>query len=259
MTRDTRPSAGVVIIGNEVLSGKVQERNIAFFVTRFRAAGVRLDRVAIIPDSPEEIGSTVAEFSRRYDLVCTTGGIGPTHDDLTVEAIAAGFGVEVEESPEIRSRLEARFDIAVPATYLRMARVPAGATIEYGSGGRWGTIRYGNVFIFPGVPGLLRRNFDAIKGCFSGHPMYTAAIHLVTDEASICEMLETVVAAHPGVEFGSYPSVTKDGWTLRITVEAPGADLCQLALAELRVRFGAVMEGEDPVVASNAPQPDSDR
>src|SRR6185503_9517286 len=135
-----RVTAGIVLIGDELLSGKVDDENARFLIAELRALGVQLQRISVIPDVLDEIAATVRDFSSRFDHVFTSGGVGPTHDDLTMEAIARGFGVQVVRHPELEQLLRAHFGERLLTRDLRMADVPKGAQLLYGETPSWPVI-----------------------------------------------------------------------------------------------------------------------
>lgn len=242
-TSPRRPTAGVIVIGDEVLGGKVIERNIALFVSRFRALGVQLSRVAIITDALDDIAETVATFSARFDIVCTTGGIGPTHDDLTIDGVAQGMGRDVMTHPTLMSLIHAHVGKALNEGYRRMARAPS--PCELVGEARWPTVKVDNVFIFPGVPALLARKFEALAGeYFCGPPIWTAEVTVAAQESDVVVALDEFVARHPGVEVGSYPQLQPDGgWNLRLTMESLRRDVVISALSDLDQVFADQVTG----------------
>lgn len=254
-------SAGVVIIGNEVLSGKVEEQNAAFFITRLRELGVRLREMAFIEDDHAAIGATVRRMSERYDVVCTTGGIGPTHDDITIDAVAAGFGVPVVESPELVRAIAATLGPQMHSGHRRMARVPEGA-IPLPTSGRvaWPLIRFANVWLFPGIPWLVRARFDDLARLLGAGPTtWLGALTLAAQEADICEALDALVARHPAAEIGSYPTWNAGHWTVRLTVEGTSEPSIHAAWDDLRATFAASLRSEEPVRPVNGAAPQRPR
>jgi molybdenum cofactor synthesis domain-containing protein len=251
MTSMTRPTAAVLIIGDEVLSGKVEEQNIAFFIQRFRMLGVELERVAIVGDTREDIASSVREMSLRYDHVCTTGGIGPTHDDITMDAIAYAFDVELVEDPALLGLVHDVFGESASEAHRRLARVPEGSTFEGINGPPWPTVVFRNITIFPGIPRLLQSKFDVISSRYGGMPSYWGHVDIRAREVDIYDALNVVVAAHPNVEIGSYPRREADGWRTRLTVECLDVDLAKAALEQLERAFSKERIDSARVHASN--------
>jgi molybdenum cofactor synthesis domain-containing protein len=251
MSAPSRPTAAVVIIGDEVLSGKVQEQNVAFFIERFRMLGVELSRVVIVGDAMDDIGVAVRDASERFDHVCTTGGVGPTHDDITMDAIAVAFGVELIEDPTLLGLVDQVFGESASEGHRRLARLPKGAHLEGVMGPPWPTVVFRNIIIFPGIPRLLRAKFEGIAERFAGQPAYWGHLEIRAREVDICERLEVVVAAHADVEIGSYPNREDDGWWTRLTVECLDEDRARVALDALTAAFGSDAMRIGPVRASN--------
>src|SRR5918994_7082901 len=152
-------SAVIVIIGNEVLSGKTQDTNSYFLCTELRRLGVEVQKISTIPDVIELIGQEVTAFSEKFDLVFTTGGVGPTHDDVTIEGIAHGFSVPVVRHPEIENRMRQRLGGDVNEARLRMANVPQGAVLLATDALFAPVVNIHNVYIFPGIPRILQERF----------------------------------------------------------------------------------------------------
>lgn len=159
-------SAGIIVIGNEILSGKTQDENALFLARELRALGVDLQKIAVIPDDLGLISREVRLFSSLFDYVFTTGGVGPTHDDLTMDAIAAAFEQKIRRHPELESTLRSYYSEALIEANLRMADIPEGARLVGGRGMWFPVIAIENVFIFPGVPEILKRKFERIKEMF---------------------------------------------------------------------------------------------
>ena len=253
MSFDDRPTAGVVVIGDEVLGALVEERNLAFVLGRLRALGVRCARVAIVPDEPAEIGATVVEQARRFDYVFTSGGVGPTHDDVTIDAIAAAFGRRVVESQELVRRMEGHLGRGLSEGHRRMARIPDGAELVPATGSGWPALRLGNVFILPGVPELMRAKFRAVERLLSGRRLWAGELFLAAHEAEICELLGELAAAHPNAHVGSYPEMGPSGWTLRLAVESVSEGAARGAFDALDDALGELVERRLPPALQPAP------
>jgi molybdenum cofactor synthesis domain-containing protein len=243
---DGRPTAGVVVIGNEILSGKVSEQNVAFFVERFRALGVKLCRVAIVADEVPEIAATVRAFSDRFEIVCTTGGVGPTHDDVTIRAVAQAFGLPVVEHLGLADRIREHLGERVTSGHLRMARVPEGAELVGGKRHAWPTIRIRNIYIFPGVPSLCRAKFADLEEHFAGRPVYLGILHLEVEEALICAELDAWVARFPELDVGSYPVYEGGRSSVRLTVECGDEELARRAYRDLKGSFPFQVLSDEP-------------
>lgn len=235
--RDERPSCAVVIIGNEVLSGKVVEKNGAFLIGRLREIGVRLGRLEIVSDDYEAIGDAVRRASTGYDFVLTTGGVGPTHDDITIAAIARAFDVPVVRHPDIESLVRGYFGDKTTEAHLRLADVPEGAVLRGGSAPPWPTVTFRNIYILPGIPKLAVAKFEALASHFGGQKLYNAALTVHALEADIADALDGVVATHGAVEIGSYPRKEDGRWIVRLTVESVDRHATAGALEALRAAF----------------------
>lgn len=217
----------LVIVGNEVLSGKVVEENATFLIGRMKSLGARVREVAFVEDDIDAISEAMARVRGRSHQVIVTGGVGPTHDDVTVLAAAKALGVDVVEEVglvEQVARLSEAGQIGrtPSAGARRLARVPCGAELVWGKTGvPWPVTRADNLWLFPGVPPLMRALFEGVVEHFTGSPpIYSEELELLADEATICEALDTIVSAHPTVEIGSYPRRESGRWKLRLTFES---------------------------------------
>jgi FAD synthetase len=243
------PTAGIVIIGDEILSGKFVEENAAFLIGELRALGVELRRITMVPDDLEDIATTVVEAARRFDHVFTSGGVGPTHDDVTMEAIARGFGTTVVRHPDLESRVRAYWKDKLAEANLRLADIPDGAHLVFGKDHIWPVVAYRNVYIMPGVPTLFRRKFVDIRDHFRAVPVTAARVYVDLEEGSLAPHLDAIVAAHPAIKIGSYPRFSETDFRVLVTLEGVGAEDVTAAFGELVARLG------DKVVRSEAPHP----
>ncbi len=243
MKQTKQQTAAIVIIGNEVLSGKVEETNSGFLIRRFRELGVRLRRVEIIADEVEEIGRAVRSASADHDIVITTGGVGPTHDDITMGAIAHAFGVPLVRHPDLLRLVEGFFGEGATEAHRTLADVPEGSHLVGHERPPWPTVCYRNVYILPGIPKYMRARFDVFASSFSGPPLFHGFLDVESFEAEICEQLNTVVNAYPDLEIGSYPRQEGSSWFVRITVEGSEYAAVEESLSKLstllddKVRF----------------------
>jgi len=239
-------TAGIVVIGDEILSGKFTEENAAFLIAELRALGVELRRIAVIPDELDDIATTVVDFSSRFDHVFTSGGVGPTHDDVTMAGIARGFGTTVERQPELEKRVRAYYGERLVDANLRLADAPAGCALVWGRDQLWPVVAYKNVYILPGVPALFRRKFVDIRDRFRTEPMTVARVYFDADEGALANDLDAVVAAFPSVRIGSYPRFSEQDFRVMITLEGHGGDEVAAALRMLIERGGAQVVRFDP-------------
>ncbi len=201
-------TAALIVIGDEILSGRTQDKNIAQIAAWLNVQGIRLREVRVVPDVEAAIVEAVNTLRARNDYLFTTGGIGPTHDDITVDAIAAALGVEVEVHAQARQVLENYYATRGGLTdaRLRMARVPAGASlIENRMSGAPG-IRHGNIFIMAGVPHITAGMLDSLTGTLEGGlPLLSAQIGCWVAESEIADLLGRTEKTHEGCQIGSYP------------------------------------------------------
>lgn len=230
-------TAGIVIIGNEILSGKVRDDNSFFLASELRSLGVDLERISIIPDDIEIIGKEVAEFSGKYDYVFTSGGVGPTHDDVTMEGIAKGFNVKLVEHQGIKDMLCSRFSESVNSAVLKMANVPEGTEIIQNEDIRFPVISFRNIFIFPGIPEYMKNKFSLIRERFRSSEFHLKRLFLNSHESSFAEILNEVVAENKDVDFGSYPVIGKPDFRVMITVESKVKKSLEDALNDLISRL----------------------
>jgi molybdenum cofactor synthesis domain-containing protein len=246
-------TAGIAIIGDEILTGKFADENAAFLIGELRALGVELRRICVIPDDPEDIAATVVELASRFDHVFTSGGVGPTHDDVTMAGIARAFGTTVVREPELERRVRAYWGDRLAEPNLRLAEVPAGAALVYGRDEVWPVVAYRNVYILPGVPALFRRKFIDIRDRFRAEPMTVARVYVSADEGQIAADLDAVVAAFAAVKIGSYPRFSERDFRVLITLEGRGAADVAGAQRMLRDRLGAhVVRHDEPALAGGA-------
>ena len=201
-------TAGLIVIGDEILSGRTQDRNIAQIATWLNVQGIRLREVRVVPDSEDRIVEAVNALRGANDYLFTTGGIGPTHDDITVDSIAKAVGVGVIVHPEARAILERYYSDkgGITEARLRMARVPEGAELirNYLSGAPG--IRLGNIFILAGVPHICAGMLDALTGTLEGgRPLVSVTIGAWAAESEVADLLRRAEQANEGVAIGSYP------------------------------------------------------
>lgn len=243
-------TAGIVIIGDEILTGKFADENAAFLIGELRALGVDLRRITMIPDELDDIAATVTDFAARFDYVFTSGGVGPTHDDLTIEGIARGFGTRVVRQPDLEGRVRAYWGAKLAEPNLRLADVPEGCELVYGKDQVWPVVAYKNVYILPGVPALFRRKFVDIRDRFRAEPVTVARLYIDADEGQIADDLDAVVATYPSVKIGSYPRFSEKDFRVLITFEGKVGDDVAGAQDLLASRLGArVVRREAPQAA----------
>ena len=214
------PTAAAIIIGNEILSGKFADENGPWLIQRCRSLGIDLVRVSIIADDIETIADEVRRLAGAVDYVFTTGGIGPTHDDLTMEGIALAFGVELRPHPELIAMIRARMGDAANDAALRMAKVPEGAELWRSDPKRFPVLVCRNVFIFPGVPAYLQAKFDDIASRLGGEPITSSRLVTEQTETEIAAILHEAAELWPSVSIGSYPRFDTKPRTVVVTMDS---------------------------------------
>jgi len=209
-----RVTAGVLIIGDEILSGRTQDTNLRDIARYLAVHGVDLAEARTVPDVLEEIVAALDALRTRYNYVITTGGIGPTHDDITADAVAAAFGVALEEHPEILAMMAARWGDQLNAARRRMARVPVGGDLVKNPVQGPPGFTIGNVFVLAGVPAIMRGMLEDVGPRLKGGKVTISRTVRVegSGEGQIAAPLEAVAKAHPELSLGSYPFFGPDGY-----------------------------------------------
>lgn len=201
-------TAGLVIIGDEILSGRTHDKNIAQVASWLQVQGIRLMEVRVVPDITARIVEAVNALREAYDYLFTTGGIGPTHDDITVDAVAEALGVPVIVHPEARAMLDRYYADKGGLTdaRLRMARVPEGAELIRNRMSGAPGIQIGNLFMMAGVPHITAGMLDALTGTLEGGaPLLSETVGGFIPESEVADLLREVEQAHPACQIGSYP------------------------------------------------------
>jgi molybdenum cofactor synthesis domain-containing protein len=232
-------TAAVLIIGNEILSGKTQDANIQFLGESFARLGIVLAEARVIRDEPEVIAAVVNELRHRYTYVFTTGGIGPTHDDMTAESVALAFGVELVLNEEAARRIGRGSRDLNPAR-LKMAMIPEGASLIDNPLSHAPGFRIDNVFVMAGIPSIARAMFAAVEGDLkSGRPIQSKSIDLYAREGDFAQALEEIAARHPEVEIGSYPFSREGRYGASIVVRGTDGARVDLALLDVTERLSS--------------------
>ncbi len=216
------PTAAAVVIGDEILSGKVDEANVAILARTLRTLGILLRRVVVVMDDIDAIVHEVRELSKSHDWLFTSGGVGPTHDDVTVEAVAKAFGVRVVSSPEMEAMLRAHYKERCTPGHLRMALVPEGASLEVTAEVTWPTIRLGNTWLLPGIPEVFRMKLPVVVAHLAqraGRAFVSHAAYVKMDEGELKPLLDRVVASFPDVSVGSYPKWFDPSYKTKLTFD----------------------------------------
>ncbi|MBS1106121.1 MAG: Molybdopterin binding motif, CinA [Deltaproteobacteria bacterium] len=232
-------SAAIVVIGNEILSGKVVDTNSPYLCRELRGLGVDVRRVVVIPDEIDTIAREVRAASDAHDFVFTSGGVGPTHDDLTMDGVAKAFGVAIEVNDAVVARIERAVGEPANASQRKMASLPAGALL-IDAGDLWfPVVVIGNVHVFPGIPELLQKKFDSIRSRFQGVPFVLRRVYVRSRESDIADHLNAVLEAYPELMLGSYPRIHESEYHVLLTLESRDADYLERALDALLTRLPA--------------------
>jgi molybdenum cofactor synthesis domain-containing protein len=229
------PTACVLVIGDEILSGNFRDENTPWLIDRCRALGLDLRRIVVLPDQVEQIAVEVAACSEAHDWVFTTGGVGPTHDDVTMEGVAAAFGLSMERREELVAILRQKMREQANDEALRMADLPHGSELWWDGEVFFPQVVTRNVVIFPGVPALMRMKFDAVAHRFGGVPMERLRLTTTQPEPLIADCLRRAQRRWPDVHIGSYPRYEQRPWTVIVILEsraAPALAACHAWLTE---------------------------
>jgi molybdenum cofactor synthesis domain-containing protein len=221
-------TAALLVIGDEILSGRTKDKNIGFIAEHLTGIGIQLREVRVVPDVEEEIIAAVDHLRHRYDYLFTTGGIGPTHDDITADAIAKAFGVMIDIDERAIAVMKPHYEaLGLPLTpaRLRMARIPIGADLIENPVSKAPGFRLGNVIVMAGVPSIMQAMLIAVAPSLrTGRKMQSSTLTVLRPESEIADLFRTVQAEFPEVAMGSYP-FSEDGrygahLVLRSTEEA---------------------------------------
>jgi molybdenum cofactor synthesis domain-containing protein len=226
--------AGIVVIGNEILSGKTVDSNSSFLAKELRQLGVTLKRVIVIPDELDVIADTVRDFHQKFDLVFTSGGVGPTHDDITIDGVARALGRRVIVHPVLESKIHEYLNgRPANAAHLKMAEVPEGAELLMDDRLRFPTIKIENIYVLPGIPEILQQKFLALKDRFAVDPYYLKVIYTNEVESVIAAYLNATLAVYPELLLGSYPKIGDSEYRVKVTLESKDKEYVERAFAHL--------------------------
>jgi molybdenum cofactor synthesis domain-containing protein len=230
-------TAGIILIGNELLSGKVVDANAAYLCRQFRELGVEVRKVSVIPDEVDLIAREVREFQLAYTWVFTSGGVGPTHDDVTIEGVARGLGVRVVRHPDLLARLTEVFRERLNDARLKMTEIPEGAELLAMDSLIVPVLAIANVFVFPGVPEIFRQKFEAIKERFRERPFLLRNVYVRIGEGTLAEHLNAMLTEFPELLCGSYPEFSNPDYRVRVTLESKEPEYLERALRYLLDRL----------------------
>ncbi len=229
-------TAAILVIGDEILSGRTKDKNIGYIAEYLTNIGVDLREVRVVPDVSEEIVAAVNALRGRYTYVFTTGGIGPTHDDITADAVAAAFGVTIDHDPRAVAMLSERFSPEeLNEARMRMARIPAGAELVANAISKAPGFNIGNVYVMAGVPAIMQAMLDVIGPTLqTGAKMLSDTVRAGLREGDIGGPLAEVARAHPEVSIGSYPFWSETGPDTNIVVRSRDAEKLLAAMAAVK-------------------------
>ncbi len=234
------PTAAIVVIGAEVLSAKVVDENGPFLLASLRARGIDTRETRTIGDDIGVIGRTVRELAAGHTYVVTTGGVGPTHDDVTIAGIAHAFDVEVVRDPSLVGLIEQYYGDKLMPPHLKMAEVPRGASVSVPTGlGFVPVIRMRNVYVLPGVPALVRRCWASFEEELSRDVFFARALYFNVPESKIADVMTATQKAYPAVAIGSYPRFDDAPYLVKVTFDGR-------VQAEVDAASARVLAGVDP-------------
>jgi molybdenum cofactor synthesis domain-containing protein len=243
MTAEVVPTAAALVIGNEILSGKVQDTNSRDLALLLRRLGVRLETIVVIPDDRPQIAEKVRHLSKCHDWLFTSGGVGPTHDDVTIEAVSDAFGVRAVTDEATAELIRRHYGARCTDGHLRMALVPDGANLDVIESVRWPTVRMRNTFVLPGIPEVFRMKLAVVEAVIGRHrPFVSHAVYTKMDEGDLKPLLDAVVARFPAVDVGSYPTWTDTRFRTKLTFDSLDED----AVVAAKAAFLAALPAGEP-------------
>jgi FAD synthetase len=230
-------TAGILLVGNEILSGKIEDANAAYLCRELRVLGVDVRRITVIPDEVDVIAREVLAASGEFDIVFTSGGVGPTHDDVTIEGVARAMKTRVVRHPALVATMERHYGDRVTEAHLKMADVPEGAELVPTEGRRFPTIVVRNVYILPGVPEIFRQKFEAIRDRFRDDPIHLKSVFVRIGEGTLTAYLNELLERFPALMLGSYPEFSNPDYRVKVTLESRDRAYVDEALAEFLRRL----------------------
>jgi len=238
MDPETEITAAYVGIGNELLAGSIQDENFFYLAKALRELGIRLMRSIVIPDEPDVIRETIELYRTRFTYIFTSGGLGPTHDDVTVEGVAMALGVPVVRHPFLEKKIREFYEDRPREASLKMAEIPEGAALHFLDQNSFPVLSIQNIFLFPGVPELFRKKFEGIKEHFRTRPYYSEEILSHRRESEIADLLSEALDRFPSIKIGSYPKWDEEGYRVKVVVESKEEESVESAAAHLRKLLG---------------------
>jgi molybdenum cofactor synthesis domain-containing protein len=242
-------TAAILVIGDEILSGRTKDKNIGYIAEYLTNIGIDLKQVRVVPDDEADIIDALNALRSRFTYVFTTGGIGPTHDDITADCVAKAFGVTIDQDPRAVAMLRERYQPGeLNEARLRMARIPAGADLVENPISRAPGFRIGNVIVMAGVPSIMQAMLDnAAKGLVTGAKMIAESIDANgLPEGIYAKVLGDIAAAHAGVSIGSYPSFLNGGFRNQIVVRGKDQAAVTAAVAAITAAIAKLQSDNVP-------------
>jgi molybdenum cofactor synthesis domain-containing protein len=239
-----QPTAAILLIGDEILSGRTKDKNLGFIADYLTALGIDLKEARIVPDNEAEIVAAVNALRARYTYLFTTGGIGPTHDDITADAVAMAFGVGIHHHPDAVRVLKEYFasiNREPNEARMRMARVPDGATLIENTVSKAPGFRIGNVFVMAGVPKVMQAMMDTVSSQLArGVPMRSQTVTVLGGEGDIAKPLGEIQSRHPSVIIGSYPFEGQTGYCANLVLRSRDEGALAAAIDDVKIMAEAL-------------------
>ncbi|MGQ3282741.1 competence/damage-inducible protein A [Bosea sp. (in: a-proteobacteria)] len=234
-------TAAILVIGDEILSGRTKDKNIGYIAEYLTNIGIELREVRVVPDVQEEIVAALNALRARYTYIFTTGGIGPTHDDITADSVAAAFGVSIDHDPRAIAMLAERFPPdQLNEARLRMARIPAGADLIANSVSKAPGFNIGNVYVMAGVPSIMQAMLDVVAPTLqTGVKILSDTVRAGLREGDIGTALAEVAKAHPDVSIGSYPFFSESGPDTNVVVRSRDPEALATAMEAVKAMIAA--------------------
>jgi molybdenum cofactor synthesis domain-containing protein len=224
---------GIILVGNEILSGKIVDKNAVYLTKALRDMGVTVERIVVIPDQIEVISEEIKTMQRHFDLIFVCGGIGPTHDDVTMQGLAEGLDTKLIRHSDLIQTLKEVYGPSLSEAQMRMADVPKGTHLVHSEQLRVPVLQFEQIYIFPGIPELVVKKFEAIKERFRELPFYLTKIYLDQREVAIAHLLEETLHFYPKLLLGSYPILNNSGYKILLTLESKELTYLQEAMQHL--------------------------
>ena len=235
-------TAGILVIGDEILSGRTKDKNIGFIAEYLTNIGIDLKEVRVVADDEDVIIYALDALRERYTYVFTTGGIGPTHDDITADAVAKAFGVKIDHHPEVVARFQERFGADLNEARLRMARIPDGAELISSATILAPGFKLGNVIVMAGIPSIMQAMMDIVAPKLkSGVRMLSESVRANAREGDIGGPLRAIQEANPDTSIGSYPFLDENSMpNTNIVVRSRDADKLRAAMTEVEAMLAGL-------------------